>query len=142
MRLRTLLGLMLVIFVVVPLVNAGSFAYTKSHNIVCEITRQDLKEKMDFCLRTCEFYNEKVKKGELTQEEAISEIATLLVGSMGGGGTRDESKSLGKGKSGHINGINSDGTWVIQRRREGKNIEDLYQPKIEGSLGKNYESCG
>jgi len=94
--------LVLVLFTIIPVVITGVFAYTQSYNKVYETCKQDLEEMMNFCLRTCEFYNTKVEEGILTKQEAISEIATLLAGPLQPDGTRNMSGSLGKGKSGYV----------------------------------------
>ncbi|HIH98683.1 MAG TPA: hypothetical protein HA346_06785 [Thermoplasmata archaeon] len=67
MKLKSLLLLVLMLFALIPVAFVGSYAYSKSYSGVYEVCRQDLEERMDFCLRACDFYNKKVVKGELTE---------------------------------------------------------------------------
>jgi methyl-accepting chemotaxis protein len=136
MRLRTLFGLALVLFALVPLVAVGVFSYQKSYDGALKLCERDLEERMDFCLSTCEFYNEAVERGELTKREAVAKVATLLSGPLQDG-TRDIKEGLGKGETGYISGMDSEGTWVIHPHREGQNICDLEDKDVE--LRKDWE---
>jgi hypothetical protein len=134
MRLKSLMVLVLVLFTVIPVAIAGSFAYTQSYKRTYETCKQDLEERLDFCLRTCEFYQEKVKRGELTKQEAISEIADLLAGPLQPDGARDITKSIGKGKEGYPDAAYSNGTFAIHPYMEGVNIQDITDPEIRKVL--------
>jgi hypothetical protein len=126
--------LMLIAFAIVPVTIAGSFSYIQSYDRVYKNCKQDLEERMDFCLRTCDFYNKKVVKGELTEQEAISEIATLLAGPVQPGGNRSISQGLGKGKDGYICASNSQGTYVFHPYREGQNIRNITELEVRRIL--------
>jgi PAS domain S-box-containing protein len=125
MRLKSLLILVLMLFALIPAAFVGSYAYSKSYSGIYEVCRQDLEERMDFCLRTCDFYNKKVVKGELTEQEAISEIATLLAGPVQPGGNRNISQGLGKGKTGYVCAINDHGIYVFHPFREGQHVKEI-----------------
>jgi methyl-accepting chemotaxis protein len=126
MHLKSLMVLVLVLFAIIPVAIAGSFAYTQSYSRVYETCKQDLEERMDYCLRTCEFYNKKVEKDELTKEEAISEIANLLVGLIQPDGTRDITKGLGKGKEGYVGSHYTNGTCAFHSTmKEGQSIYEV-----------------
>jgi PAS domain S-box-containing protein len=124
--------LVLLLFAIIPATAVGIFTYKQSYDTVYEATKQDLEERMDFCLRTCRFYNEMVRKGEITKEEAISKIADLLAGPLQPDGTRDINQSLGKGKEGYVNADYSNYTFAFHPYRKGS-IYDISDPEIRKS---------
>jgi methyl-accepting chemotaxis protein len=131
MRLKILLTAVFALLVIIFVMIIGFFFYSHSYTITYDTCKKDLEERMDFCLRTCEFYNEKVEKGELTKQEAIGEIADLLVGPLQPDGNRDITQGLGKGESGYIDAIYSNGTWAFHPYLEGQNVKDITDPKLK-----------
>jgi methyl-accepting chemotaxis protein len=130
--LKWALGLVLITFITIPLIVSSLFIYDKSRDRLYEDTKAGLEERMDFCLTLCESYYKKVIEGELTKEQAISEIATLLAGPLMPDGKRDISKGFGKGKEGYIDAINSNGDIVFHPYWEGiKNIYNISDPTVK-----------
>jgi PAS domain S-box-containing protein len=129
MRLGSLMVLILVLFAIIPAMAIGIFTYKQGYNKLYDAAKQDLGERMDFCLATCEFYNEKVEKGLLTKEEAINEITTLLCGPKLPNDTRDITKGLGKGKTGYVDARYSNYTLAFQPYWSGS-IYDIPDPKL------------
>jgi PAS domain S-box-containing protein len=131
MRLRKLLGLVFVALILIPLVIAGSFAYTRSYDKVYETCKRDLEERMDYGIRTCEFYNEKKERGELSEQEALECIADLLAGPLQPGGCRDISQGLGKGKGGYVFAEFSNGTFAFHPFFPAQGVKSVYDLPVE-----------
>jgi PAS domain S-box-containing protein len=131
MRLRKLLGLVFAALILIPLVIAGYFAYTQSYDKVYETCMQDLEGRMDYCLRTCEFYNEKTEKGELSKQAALGSIADLLAGPLQPDGTRNTSQGFGKGESGYVFAEFSNGTYAFHPFLPAQGIRSVYDLPVE-----------
>ncbi|HIH98872.1 MAG TPA: PAS domain S-box protein, partial [Thermoplasmata archaeon] len=131
MRLRKLLGLVFVALILIPLIIAGYFAYTQSYDKVYETCMRDLEERMDYSLRTCEYYNEKIEKGELSKQEALESVADLLAGPLQSDGTRNMSQGLGKGESGYVYAEFSNGTFAFHPSLPAEGIESVYDLHVK-----------
>jgi len=137
MKLRNLIMLVLVLFAVIPVMIAGFFTYHKSCDIVYNVSKKDLEERLDFYLELCDFYGKKVQRNELSREEAIDEIATLVDGPKRDDGTRDLSKGLGKGEKGYMSAWYCNLTYAIHPSREGQKATDPILVETDERLNKS-----
>jgi PAS domain S-box-containing protein len=135
MKFRSLSLMLLVVFTVSPVLVAGIVSYFETEDIISQYIKNDLNDKLDYCLTLCDYYGEKVDEGRMSREEAINELAVTLVGpKFPGSNNRDLSKGLRIGNVGYISARYPDLTYVMHPSDEGQKPTDPTLVKVNKIL--------
>ncbi len=130
MQLNRILIIGFLIASILPALIVGSLSYRTSEEALYNVGKQNLEERAEFAYNLCNFYMEKVHRNDISENQAIEEIATILVGPKENG-TRNWMKGLHVGETGYMGAIDSKGNFIIQPYHEGKNYKELDDAMLE-----------
>jgi len=133
----------------IPMILVGGLGYYLSKDAMIDQGREQLKKSVDVAYQMAEEYNQRVKNGEITLDEAQELYREQLVGPKINGGKRElANKSLVIGEGDFLYAFNSDGVAVMHPYKEGevklddKNVQYIVKNKegfyeYEGSIDAN-----
>lgn len=134
---------------IIPMSLIGGLGYYLSKDAMIDQGREQLKKSVDMAYQIAEEYNQRVKSGEITLDEAQELYREQLVGPKINGGKRElTNTSLVIGEGDFLYAFNSDGLAVMHPYKEGevklddKNVQYIVKNKegfyeYEGSIDSN-----
>lgn len=106
---------------IIPMSIVGGISYYLSKSAMIEQGEQQLKKSVDTAYQMAEEYNQRVKSGQVTLEEAQELLRVQLIGPKTSDGKRElRNNSLVYGEGDFFLAMNSDGVTVMHPFKEGQ----------------------
>lgn len=128
MRLKITIGKKLsficLILLIVPSLTIGLVSYNKAKNELNQSGMQDLKNQVRMTLQMINSFDEQVKSGKISLEEAQEKVKISILGPKDAQGKRPINKQIETGKNGYISVYDTKGNEVAHPTLEGQNVWD------------------
>ncbi|KIL39991.1 hypothetical protein SD70_16565 [Gordoniibacillus kamchatkensis] len=120
---KKLLGIMLVLLVL-PTLAVGGISYELSAVESEKLIKDNLKNTVHMAVELTKSFDDAVKKGTMTQDEAQEKVKQMLLGPKGQDGKRPINSHINLGANGYFFILNEKGDLLGHPSLEGQNILD------------------
>lgn len=118
-----------ILLLIVPMLILGIVSYQLSKTSLDEVGKTNLKNSVEFTIKTMEAYNAEVEKGNMPLEVAQENVREIVLGKKNADGTRPINPNIDLGENGYIFVNASDGLSVVNPNNEGDNSWELVDSK-------------
>jgi methyl-accepting chemotaxis protein len=124
LTIRRKLLLITLALLVLPTVAVGTISYEQAAKVGDQLIQNNLRNSVQMAVALTKSFDEAVKKGTMTQDEAQEKVKQLLLGPKSQDGSRPVNKDIDMGANGYFFVMNEKGDLVAHPSLEGQNIID------------------
>lgn len=126
--IKTKFLLVCLLFLIVPSLVLGTFAYYSSKSQLDAAGERELKNEVRLILSMIDVLNQQVEAGKLPLEEAQEQVRQKMIGPKNAEGKRTTQTNIDHGKYGYFFAIDTKGVQVAHPAIEGQNIYESVSP--------------